>query len=279
MGIAVNDALGRSFELEEPARRIVSLIPSITETLFSLGAGDRVVGVSKFCIEPPDGVAAKTKVGGQKNPRVDIITALKPDLVIANVEENRKPDVEAMWAAGLHVFVTYPRTVKEGIQLIRDLGVLTGTSHHAEEAAGACEEARTNVLGAAAGRAPVQVFSPVWRKPYMTINRDTYIHDVLHTCGAENIFQDRPERYPRVTLAEMAERRPDIILLANEPFPFGEKHLEDFRVYSDVPAVRTGRVHFLDGKILSWYGPRIAESLGALADILQSRKGTQSGPT
>jgi ABC-type Fe3+-hydroxamate transport system substrate-binding protein len=271
MSLAVKDAFGRPFELDEPAGRIVSLIPSITETFFSLGAGDRVVGVSRFCTEPPDGVATKTEVGGQKNPRVDAIVALKPDLVIANVEENHKADVEAMWAAGLKVLVTYPRTVKEGIQLVRELGVLTATSDRAEEIATACEAAMAEVERAVAGRAWVRVFCPIWRGPYMTVNHDTYVNDVLHTCGGENIFRDRPERYPTVALAEMAELKPEMILLANEPFPFGEKHLEDFRAFPDVPAVRDGRLHLLDGKILSWYGPRIAGSLRSLRRLLWSR--------
>ncbi len=268
MSIAVKDAFGRTFELEKPPCRIVSLIPSITETLFSLGAGDGVVGVSRFCTEPPDGVATKTKVGGQKNPRVDTIVCLKPDLVIANVEENHKRHVEAMWAAGLKVLVTYPRSVREGIQLIQDLGVVTGTSDRAGEIAAACEAARAEVERVV-GRSPVRVFCPIWRQPYMTINRDTYVHDVIRTCGGENIFQDRAERYPEVTVAEMAGLKPDVILLPDEPFPFGEKHLEDFRAFPDVPAVRAGRVCFLDGKVLSWYGPRIADSLRTLAGMLR----------
>ena len=268
MGVKIQDAFGRPFELEEPASRIVSLIPSITETLFTLGAGDRVVGVSKFCTEPPDGVATKTKVGGQKNPQVDAIVGLKPDLVIANVEENRKADVEAMWAAGLRVLVTYPRTVGEGIQLIRDLGVLTGTGDRAGEIAATCEAALAEVKRATGGRARVSVFCPIWRGPYMTINHDTYVDDVLKTCGGENIFRDQPERYPTVTPAEMADLKPDVILLPDEPFPFGEKHLKDFHAFPDVPAVCAGRVILLDGKVLSWYGPRIAESLKILTSTV-----------
>ena len=271
MRLTVTDAFGQPFELEEPARRIVSLIPSITETLFSLGAGDRVVGVSNFCTEPPDGVAAKAKVGGQKNPRLDAIIAQKPDLVIANVEENREPDVQAMRAARLRVLVTYPRTVREGIQLTRDLGVLTGTSVRAEKIAAACDAARAEVERATARRVPVRVFCPIWRNPYMTINRDTYVHDVIRTCGGQNIFHDWPERYPKVTLAEMAALEPEVMLLPDEPFPFGTKHLEDFQAFPEVPAVRAGRACFLDGKVLSWYGVRIGESLGTLAGMLSSR--------
>jgi len=270
MRLTVRDAFGKPFELEKPAQRIVSLIPSITESLFSLGAGDGVVGVSKFCTEPPDGVATKTKVGGQKNPRVDAIVGLKPDVVIANVEENHRRHVEAMRAAGLKVLVTYPRSVREGIQLIQDLGVVTRTSDRAGEITAACEASRAEVERVVAGRSSIRVFCPIWRQPYMTINRDTYVHDVLRTCGAENIFHDREDRYPKVTLAEMAELNPAIILLADEPFPFGEKHLEDFRAFPDVAALRDGRIHFLDGKILSWYGPRIADSLRTLAGMLRT---------
>ncbi|MBI2458595.1 MAG: cobalamin-binding protein [candidate division NC10 bacterium] len=268
MSIAVTDAFGKPFELGEPARRIISLIPSITEIFFSLGVGDRVVGVTKFCTQPPDGVKSKPRVGGQKNPRVDAIFDLKPDLVVANVEENRKEDVEAMWAAGLKILVTYPRTVRQGIQLVRDLGVLTGESSRAEGIAAECEAALGKVERATAGRARVRVFCPIWRKPYMTINGDTYVDDVLRTCGGENVFHDHPKRYPTVTLPEMAALRPEVVLLPDEPYPFGQKHLTDFQAFSDVPAVRTGRFRLVDGKVLCWYGPRIAESLRTLGKIL-----------
>jgi len=268
MRVVVQDAFGRPCELAAPARRIVSLVPSITEALFGLGAGERVVGVSRFCTEPPDGVAARTKVGGQKDPELDTIMALNPDLVIANVEENRKEHVEAMQAAGLSLFVTFPRTLEEGIRLIRDLGVLTGESGRAETVARECESALAETRRVAAGRARVRVFCPIWRRPYMTISHDTYVHDVLRTCGGENIFHDRPERYPAVRLEEMAALQPEAILLPDEPFPFGEKHLADFRAFPGVPAVRNGRMHFLDGKILSWYGPRIPRSLRVLRETL-----------
>lgn len=269
MSIAVKDAFGKPFELKGPAQRIISLIPSITEICFSLGVGDRVVGVTKFCTEPPDGVKGKPKVGGQKNPRVDAIIDLKPDLVVANVEENRKEDVEAMWAAGLQVLVTYPRTVREGIQLIRDLGVLAGRTDRGEVIAATCEAALAEVDRATAGRARTRVFCPIWHKPYMTINGDTYVDDMLRTCGGENVFRDRLQRYPTVTLPEMATLRPEVVLLPDEPYPFGEKHLTDFQAFPDVPAVRAGRLCLIDGKVLCWYGPRIAESVRTLAATLQ----------
>jgi ABC-type Fe3+-hydroxamate transport system substrate-binding protein len=103
----------------------------------------------------------------------------------------------------------------------------------------------------------------------MTINGDTYVDDMLRICGGESIFHDRQERYPTVTLAEMAARRPEVILLPDEPFPFSDRHLADFHALPDVPAVRAGRLCLVDGKVLSWYGPRIAESLRTLTGILR----------
>jgi ABC-type Fe3+-hydroxamate transport system substrate-binding protein len=187
---------------------------------------------------------------------------------VANVEENRKAHVEAMRTAGLQVLVTYPRTVREGIRLIRDLGVLTATTDLAEAIAAGCETALAEVEGAARGRPPVRVFCPIWRTPYMTVNRDTFINDMLRVCGGENIFLDHPTRYPRVNPGEVAARRPEVILLPDEPFPFEEKHLTELHTLGDVPAVRSGRLHLLDGKVLSWYGPRIGASLRTLAKLL-----------
>jgi ABC-type Fe3+-hydroxamate transport system substrate-binding protein len=115
----------------------------------------------------------------------------------------------------------------------------------------------------------VAVFYPIWRGPYMTINGDTYIHDMLRVCGARNIFGDRPERYPTVTLDEVAARRPAVILLPDEPFRFRRAHLADFEVYAEIPAVRDGRIHLVDGKPFSWHGPRIAEALRTLPGLIE----------
>ncbi len=106
----------------------------------------------------------------------------------------------------------------------------------------------------------------------MTINADTYMSNMLQTCGGENIFRDRPKRYPVVTLEEIAARQPEVILLPDEPFPFRERHRDEFSECNDIPAVRANRLHLLDGKILSWYGPRIAGSLRALTQILQGTR-------
>jgi ABC-type Fe3+-hydroxamate transport system substrate-binding protein len=166
------------------------------------------------------------------------------------------------------VWVTYPRTVAEGIRLIAELGAVTGTDARARELVSAIEPLYERVAKAAALRPPVPIFYPIWRGPYMTINRDTYIHDLLRVCGGRNVFADRGERYPTVTLDEVAALRPAVILLPDEPFRFRRAHLADFAGYADVPAVRDGRIHLVDGKPFSWHGPRIADALRTVPQLI-----------
>jgi ABC-type Fe3+-hydroxamate transport system substrate-binding protein len=262
------DALGREVTVPRPPQRVVSLIPSVTEICFALGAGDRLIAVTRFCSEPPAGVAGKVRVGGEKDPDLGLIRRLEPDLVIANVEENRKPDVEALAASGIPVYVIYPRTVGEGAGLLRDLGELLGAPAAGEALAARVEAALEEVQALRVGQVPIRVFCPIWKNPWMACNRDTFVHDVLVTCGAENITAQRPERYPRVTLEEVAAAAPDVILLPDEPFRFGPKHIPLFHAFPAMPAVRDGRVYCIDGKWISWYGPRMAESLPALTRLI-----------
>jgi ABC-type Fe3+-hydroxamate transport system substrate-binding protein len=251
---------------DRPAR-IVSLIPSTTELLCHLGLADALAGVTVYCREPADLLRGKTRIGGEKNPDLERIRALAPDLVIANVEENVREHVEVLRGWGIRVLVTYPRTVAGAIAMIRELGEVTGTAERAgalaDELASLLERARRSV----AGRPPVRVFYAIWRDPYMTINADTYIHDVLAVCGATNVFADAVERYPAVTLEEVAARRPEVVLLPDEPFRFRRVHRKDFTPYGDVPAVRDGRIHLVDGKPFSWHGRRIIDALSALPSL------------
>ncbi|HEU5393471.1 MAG TPA: cobalamin-binding protein [Candidatus Methylomirabilis sp.] len=272
------DALGREVSVPVLPRRVVSLIPSVTEICFALGAGDRVVGVTSFCTEPPAGVAEKVRVGGEKNPDLERIRRLRPDLVIANVEENRKPDVDALAESDIPVYVIYPRGVGEGITLLRTLGELLGVPAAGEAQAARVEAALEEVRRLRAGCAPLRVFCPIWKNPWMACNRDTYVHDVLVTCGGENITAERPERYPRVTLEEVAAAAPEVILLPDEPFRFGPKHLPLFSVFPGMPAVRDGRLYCIDGKWISWYGPRMAEGLPALTRVILGLPAAPGGP-
>jgi ABC-type Fe3+-hydroxamate transport system substrate-binding protein len=248
-----------------PPRRIVSLVPSITEILFALGVGDAIVGCTIYCTQPPEGVATKTRIGGEKNPKLELIRDLGTDLVIANVEENLREHVETLRGWGIEVHVVYPRTVVEGIALVRELGEVVGAAARGAALAEDLEARHARTRAALAGRAPARVFCPIWRHPYMTLSRDTYVHDMLATCGGANVFADAPKRYPEVSLDEVAAAAPDVILLPDEPYRFRRVHAADFEPY---PALRAARVRFVDGKLLSWYGPRIGEALETLPGLL-----------
>jgi ABC-type Fe3+-hydroxamate transport system substrate-binding protein len=262
------DATGAAVDVPAPPRRIVSLIPSITEMLFALGAGPALAGCTIYCTEPPEGVATKTRVGGEKNPKLDVIRELGADLVIANVEENLREHVLALRACGIPVYVTYPRTVAQGIRLVAELGLVVGLPERGREMATALEAALDDVRRKLAGKTARRVFYPIWRRPWMTINRDTYAHDMLAVCGGENVFGQSATRYPEVTLPDVARAEPDVILLPDEPYRFRQAHLADFDAHPDIPAVREGRVHLIDGKLATWYGPRIAEALRALPPLI-----------
>ena len=262
------DASGVAVDLARPPQRIVSLVPSITETLCGLGLADALVGITVYCVEPRDVVRAKTRIGGEKNPDLEKIRGLEPDLVIANIEENLRDHVDTLRSWSIPVWVTYPRTVAEGIRLIAELGSVTGAEARARAMLSDIEPLYERVVTSAARRPPVAVFYPIWRGPYMTINRDTYIHDMLRVCGGRNVFADRPERYPTVTLDAVAAQRPAVILLPDEPFRFRRAHLADFAGYADVPAVRDGGIHLVDGKPFSWHGPRIADALRRIPRLI-----------
>ena len=218
-------------------------------------------------------MASKPKVGGQKDPDLGKIRALAPDLVVANIEENPRDAVEQLRAGGIPVWVTFPRTALDAIRLIREMGQVTGTAAEAEALAAPLEHRYMVTVAALAGRRPARVFCPIWRGPYMTINRDTYVHDVLAVCGGANVFADRPQRYPTVTLEEVAAAVPEVILLPDEPFRFRPKHLPDFEAFPEIPAVASGRIHFVDGKLVTWYGRRVGEALDQLPPLLSSEGG------
>ncbi len=266
--ICVEDDLGRAVRLATPAHRIVSLVPSVTETLFTLGCGDAVVGVTRYCTEPAAGVAHVERVGGTKNPDVARIGTLAPDIVLVSAEENRREDFEALESLGLTVFVLLPVRASDCAGLLRRIGQLTGTSACAESLAAALERRLASLP--IAGRVPRRVFCPIWKNPWMSFNRQTYAHDMLANARGENVCAGYPERYCTVTLDTIAAAMPEVILLPDEPYVFTAKALPALAPLHDTPAWRAGRVHFIDGKALSWYGPRTAAALAYLQSYLEA---------
>lgn len=272
MPLTVVDALGRTFVVETRPQRIVSLVPSLTEALFAFGLDEEIVGVTRFCVEPRDGVAGKAKVGGTKSLDVRKIEKLDPDLVIASAEENSVGDVRRLIEGGLAVFVTLPTSVEGAIELLRRLAAITETTTVARPIIADAKEALASVRGANARRAPLRVFCPLWRDPYVTAGRSTYANDVISCCGGRNIFDGENDRYPRVELKQVAALDPEVVLLPSEPYRFREKHKAELEAFPEVTAVRNGSIFLVDGKMLCWYGLRIGGSLRELNSLLESAR-------
>jgi ABC-type Fe3+-hydroxamate transport system substrate-binding protein len=262
--IELSDDLSRRISIPSPVQRIISLVPSITETLFSLGAGERIAGITDYCIHPYDGVCNKPKIGGTKNFHVERVLALKPDLVIANAEENRKHQVEKLEQAGIPVFVSFPKTVDGCLKMIADMAALSGTERAAQPILRDIDNARSDAA-AHIMQPPPRVLCPIWKDPYMTINADTFIDSVIRASGGTNIFADSTERYPQFTIEEAARRRADVVILPTEPYHFTEADFGPFAALN-----RKIRIHVVEGELLSWYGPRLARALRVISKLLRS---------
>ena len=248
-------------------QRIVSLVPSLTEALFALGLGDRVVGRTEWCVHPAAEVARIPKVGGTKTPDLDAIHTLAPDLVIANQEENRKRDIEKLEHAGLRVWVTYPCTVREGADLLAELAELGASAEARERVVMPVLRAVADATASPVAM-PVRVFCPIWREPWMAVGAPTYADDLIRLCGGVNVFaQHAQRRYPRVTLAEIEAAQPEVVLLPDEPYAFGPRDAAELAQLA-VPAAASGRIHLIDGTFVSWYGPRILRAIELLRRLL-----------
>lgn len=247
--------VGRYAGQVEP-QRIVSLVPSLTELLFWLGASERVVGRTKFCTEPAGEVEGVPTLGGTKNPDTARVIELQPDLVIANKEENRREDVHALEEAGLRVLLTDPNTVPEAIEMVLIIGGVVGAGTRAKVLALDIAVA----LASVPTHEPVPVYAGVWHHPMMGLGGESYGNSLIETCGGRNVLASRP-RYPETSLQEIRALAPRLILLPDEPFPFDEGHA---RVYGEIAPARV-----IDGKLLWWYGPRMPAAIRELTALLE----------
>ncbi|MES4892763.1 helical backbone metal receptor [Streptomyces sp. NPDC096012] len=237
--------------------RVVSLVPSLTEAVAATVPGV-LVGATDWC-ERPAGLDV-TRIGGTKNPRVDRIIALAPDLVIANEEENRAPDLDALRAAGVDVLVTEVRTVPQACaELDRVLTACEapGRPRWLDEA----EEAWTALPEPAVRRTAVV---PVWRRPWMVLGRDTFAGDLLARLGVDHLYAAHPERYPRVPLEELRAAAPDLVVLPDEPYRFTAE--DGPEAFPGLPCA------LVSGRHLTWYGPSLARAPRVLAGALAAAR-------
>lgn len=242
------DQLGREIVISYPPKRIVSLVPSQTELLFDLGLEKEVVGITKFCVHPKSGFAFASKVGGTKMLHLDKIKELKPDLIIANKEENERSQIDEL-AKEFPVWTSDITTLKEALDMIRALGRLTGKADRAEAILAEIEPGFAKINKPAVNQS-LRVGYFIWKDPYMVAGLQTFINEVLEVAGWKNAFGKA--RYPVLTNDDIRRAQPDIIFLSSEPYPFKEKHLAEFRAICPKATIL-----LVDGELFSWYGSRL----------------------
>jgi ABC-type Fe3+-hydroxamate transport system substrate-binding protein len=247
------DMMGESLHLDSAPQRIISLVPSQTELLFSLGLGERVVGVTKYCIHPKKEVRRKAKVGGTKDFELEKIAALQPDLIIGNKEENEKKGIEALKNAGFPVWMSDIYTLADALTMISEIGKITDTAQKAETLRLSLQTGFEALKKETAGK-PKSALYLIWREPWMAAGPETFIHEMLPYAGFKNAV--KASRYPVLSEEELKTLQPQEVLLSSEPYPFKEKH---FRELQEVfPAAK---IRLVDGEMFSWYGSRLQLAL------------------
>jgi ABC-type Fe3+-hydroxamate transport system substrate-binding protein len=246
--------------------RIVSLCPSLTELVFDLGRGAELVGRTKFCIHPAGAVDQVEKVGGTKNPKVDRIVALTPDLVLLNEEENRREDAEALEAAGTQCHVSLPRNATETAAMVRSIASAIGASAEGERIARDIEMRHRRVVESAKRKPSVRFAYLIWRNPWMAASADTFISALLTDPGGINVFAHAPDRYPTITPEALLAADPALVLLSTEPFPFKDSHADELTALASVPR---GRFRIVDGELLSWHGSRTPAGIDYAEQVIE----------
>jgi ABC-type Fe3+-hydroxamate transport system substrate-binding protein len=248
------DQMKREVIINTPPQRIVSLVPSQTELLFDLGLDNEVVGITKFCVHPNHWLKHKTIIGGTKSVNIKKIETLYPDLIIGNKEENKQEDIEFL----MHkypVWMSDISTLEEAMQMIKLIAQISHTEKKGHELLQTIES-KFNNIGAILKAKRVAYF--IWNKPMMVAGKQTFIDAILKKLGAINVFQSIDQttqssyRYPQVSAEELSLADPEIIFLSSEPFPFKEKHIQQFKQICPL-----AKITIVDGEMFSWYGSRM----------------------
>ncbi len=258
------DQTGHTIDLPHPPSKIISLVPSQTELLYDLGLREHVTGITKFCVHPNSWFRTKTRIGGTKQLNIPLIHSLQPELILGNKEENVKEQVEEL-ARQHPVWISDVQTIEDAYDMIRSVGELTGRSSEAQKL---LEEISGGFASLIANRLvkqsqPPQVCYLIWQDPYMTVGGDTFIHDMLKAAGLENMFAEQL-RYPVVSIEDLKERQPELLLLSSEPFPFRQKHADEL-----MRLLPQTKVLLVDGEIFSWYGSRMVHAPPYFQQLLQ----------
>ncbi len=242
----LTDEIGRKVNVHQPLSRIVSLVPSHTELLADLFGIEKIVGRTKFCIHPQEIKLNTPMIGGTKMLHIDAILALKPDLIFANKEENNKEDIEQL-EKYIPVYVSDISSLQESYDFIKQIGKICAKPSLIEAIIRESEKVlETNKISMNKTAAYL-----IWKKPYMSVGKNTYIHDIMKRLGFANVFHQK-ERYPETSIEEIQSLNPNVILLSSEPYPFKQSDIQELREH--FPSTD---IQLVDGEFFSWYGSRI----------------------
>lgn len=257
------DQLQKEIQLSVLPKRIVSLVPSQTELLASIGLNEEVIGITKFCVHPNHWFRSKQRIGGTKNVDIEKVRTLQPDLIIANKEENVREQVlelekiAPVWTSDIH-------SIEDALSMMQSIGALTGKTAEANSLITTIEAKRALLQKQIHDtKKQLRVVYLIWKDPYMAAGGDTFIDTMLQACGWNNCQRDRM-RYPEISFSELAQLRPDLVLLSSEPYPFQQKHIIELQqVLPDTKVV------LADGEMFSWYGSRMADAFDYFRKMLQ----------
>jgi ABC-type Fe3+-hydroxamate transport system substrate-binding protein len=265
---ATVDAWGQVHGRAGASARIVSLVPSITELLFSLGLGPQVVGCTSYCIHPSDALRRVQAVGGTKTVELDRVRDLAPTHAIVNVDENTRETFDSLKTFVPEVVVTHPKGPSDNVGLYRLIGAIFSRETEATRLVARFENALARVTDAVTGMPRRRVLYLIWRRPWMTVSPDTYIARMLAVAGWTTVPRETTARYPVVDGSDMEALDIDLCLLSSEPYPFRDTHLQEVRTL-----VGRAEVRLADGEMLSWYGSRAISGLDYLAQLAHQVRG------
>lgn len=254
------DQMGRTVRIDFPPKRIVSLVPSQTELLFSLGLDAEVVGITKFCVHPKDWFRSKQRIGGTKQVKIELIRALNPDLIIGNKEENTQDDIEQL-SREFPVWMSDIVTMRDALEMIEQIGLLTNRSRKAGEITSAVSHAFDQLSRQTSGTEGKKVAYLIWKNPYMLAGKNTFVDAMLHTLGLQNITSET--RYP--VWDPISGEAPDLVFLSSEPYPF---RTDDCQYFQTV--FPGAHVVIVDGEYFSWYGSRLMDAPAYFEQLLRS---------
>ena len=244
------DQLGRTVEIKQTPKRIISLVPSQTELLFDLGLDEEVIGITKFCVHPEQWFKTKTRVGGTKQLHLEKIKKLQPDLIIANKEENVQSQIEEL-AKEFPVWVSDVNNLDDAFNMIESIGWITSKHVKAKQITDSIKE---NFSQLQTSNHTLRTCYLIWKEPYMTVGGDTFINNMLFHAGFKNLFEGRT-RYPEVTIEQLKAENCELLLLSSEPFPFKQKHVDELQ--SLLPDTK---ICLVNGEMFSWYGSRLLKA-------------------